>query len=209
MLPSALPGWPIEKLETLPCEVLDRDGMLVFRSTTLARLIDSADYPLGSVRRRLQIQLDPDLQDAIESWLAFIISGSLARLRITSGNIDLPRRTGGVVPCRWHYFAIPESDPDYHLIIFNPLDAIPDQRDRSSAEQELARRVDPLLLASLTARELEIVELLVQGHSPEEIGRRIHVSVHTIRGHTQSIYRKLGVRSRVQLMSRFTSPAPK
>ena len=189
-----LPGWSVEELERRASEVLDREGRLVFRSLALARLIDATPQAMGSPRRKLQFQLREGLQGGIESWLAFIVSGALARLRIGSGTIDLPRRTGGTIACRWRYFAFPEADPDYHLLIFSPLQAGTRRRDGPVGSGSS-------LLGLLTAREREVVKLLLEGSSPEEIGQRLSLSVHTVRGHTRSIYVKLKVNSRPQLMA--------
>jgi LuxR family transcriptional regulator of csgAB operon len=50
--------------------------------------------------------------------------------------------------------------------------------------------------AMLTPREREIVRLLTLGLTNAEIGDRLFISVHTVRGHTRNILRKLGVSSR-------------
>lgn len=53
-------------------------------------------------------------------------------------------------------------------------------------------------LGSLTARELEILQLLVEGASTTEISQLLHVSMNTVRTHVKAVYRKLGVHSRAQ-----------
>ena len=50
--------------------------------------------------------------------------------------------------------------------------------------------------AMLTPREREVVRLLTQGLTNAEIGKQLFISMHTVRGHTRSILRKLGVSSR-------------
>jgi DNA-binding NarL/FixJ family response regulator len=55
-----------------------------------------------------------------------------------------------------------------------------------------------LLAAQLTPRELEVLELLVEGSDNASIARRLSVSANTVRTHVQSILTKLGVRSRLQ-----------
>lgn len=50
----------------------------------------------------------------------------------------------------------------------------------------------------LTARELDIVLLLAQGLSNEEIARELYVEVSTVKSHLARIMPKLGVRSRLQ-----------
>jgi DNA-binding NarL/FixJ family response regulator len=56
----------------------------------------------------------------------------------------------------------------------------------------------PLALSSLTERELEILALLASGLSNAELGAQLYLSEPTIKTHLSSIFRKLGVRDRVQ-----------
>jgi DNA-binding NarL/FixJ family response regulator len=53
----------------------------------------------------------------------------------------------------------------------------------------------------LTARERQILALLADGHSTEEIAAELLVSVHTVRNHVGSILRKLEVRSRLEAVA--------
>jgi DNA-binding NarL/FixJ family response regulator len=53
----------------------------------------------------------------------------------------------------------------------------------------------------LTAREAEIVIMLQHGSSNAEIATALQVGVETIRTHARNIYRKLGVTSRLELVS--------
>lgn len=54
----------------------------------------------------------------------------------------------------------------------------------------------PPLHEALTAREVEVMHLLAMGLRNAEIAERLVVSPHTVNGHVQSIYSKLGVNSR-------------
>jgi DNA-binding NarL/FixJ family response regulator len=53
----------------------------------------------------------------------------------------------------------------------------------------------------LTAREADVLELLQNGLSNAEIAQALHVSVETVRTHARRVYRKLGVRTRRELVS--------
>jgi len=53
-------------------------------------------------------------------------------------------------------------------------------------------------IESLTERELEILTLLATGLSNSELGAKLYLSEPTIKTHLSSIFRKLGVRDRVQ-----------
>lgn len=54
----------------------------------------------------------------------------------------------------------------------------------------------------LTAREREILRLVLQGASNKDIERRLFISSSTVRNHIYNIYQKLGVRNRVELIRR-------
>lgn len=53
-------------------------------------------------------------------------------------------------------------------------------------------------MSSLTGREREILTLLAGGLSDAELGARLYLSEPTIKTDLSSIFRKLGVRDRVQ-----------
>jgi ATP/maltotriose-dependent transcriptional regulator MalT len=47
----------------------------------------------------------------------------------------------------------------------------------------------------LTAREIDVVQLLARGCSYSQIGDRLGISVHTVTSHIKNCYRKLEVRT--------------
>jgi DNA-binding CsgD family transcriptional regulator len=53
--------------------------------------------------------------------------------------------------------------------------------------------------ASLTDTERKIVDLIAEGLTNAEAGRRLFLSHHTVEYHLKSIYRKLEIRTRLQL----------
>jgi DNA-binding NarL/FixJ family response regulator len=56
--------------------------------------------------------------------------------------------------------------------------------------------------AELTAREHQVLELLSDGHTMRQIATRLSISPRTVETHVGKVYRKLGVRTRVQAVSR-------
>jgi DNA-binding NarL/FixJ family response regulator len=54
----------------------------------------------------------------------------------------------------------------------------------------------------LTGREVDVIRLLVEGHSNNEIAVHLYVSPNTVRSHLQSISTKLGVASRAKIVAR-------
>jgi DNA-binding NarL/FixJ family response regulator len=61
--------------------------------------------------------------------------------------------------------------------------------------------VTPVADYNLTAREFEVLALISQGLGQKEIATQLFLSPKTIGTHTERIYRKLGVRSRVQAVA--------
>ena len=50
----------------------------------------------------------------------------------------------------------------------------------------------------LTEREKNVLHYLALGLKNEEIAKKLHISVHTVKAHLEAIYEKLGVKNRVQ-----------
>lgn len=71
----------------------------------------------------------------------------------------------------------------------------------AAAESSRARIAALLDEHHITGREAEIIELLVQGKSYREIEARLFISLKTVKTHAYNIYRKLGVKSRWQLLN--------
>ncbi len=54
----------------------------------------------------------------------------------------------------------------------------------------------------LSEREREVLHLMAAGSTNPEIARALHLSPHTIKEHTSSLYRKLEVRNRTEAVQR-------
>ena len=58
------------------------------------------------------------------------------------------------------------------------------------------------LIEPLSERELEVLVLIAQGMTNDEIARELVIALSTVKGHTTNIYGKLGVRTRIQAVAR-------
>jgi DNA-binding CsgD family transcriptional regulator len=53
----------------------------------------------------------------------------------------------------------------------------------------------------LSNREIEVVSLLAQGLCNKEIGAKLYISEHTVKGHLKNITRKVGAESRGNIIA--------
>jgi DNA-binding CsgD family transcriptional regulator len=80
--------------------------------------------------------------------------------------------------------------------------AISVRRTRFSAESQGApasRLEDVGTRCGLTEREREIIDLLYRGRLNREIAWELHISTDTVKKHLYNVFRKTGVRNRIQL----------
>lgn len=66
---------------------------------------------------------------------------------------------------------------------------------------EEENQVSSIEAEPLTARELEVLRLVVQGVRNSEIGQRLSISIKTVETHLTSVYSKLGVQSRAEAIA--------
>jgi ATP/maltotriose-dependent transcriptional regulator MalT len=82
------------------------------------------------------------------------------------------------------------------------VDHCPDPGILSRRVGRTERRPVPALGEELTTKELDVLGLLPTRLSQREIGASLYVSVNTVKTHTKSIFRKLGVSTRADAVAR-------
>jgi len=81
-------------------------------------------------------------------------------------------------------------------------------RKARSAPRDLGESLEGVLgTYDLTDREEEILRLVLRGARNQDIGRKLFISGSTVRNHISNIYRKLGVRTRLELINRIAADA--
>ncbi len=58
------------------------------------------------------------------------------------------------------------------------------------------------LLEPLSMRELEVLKVIAEGLSNQEVANRLYLSLHTVKVHARNIYSKLGVKNRTQAVAK-------
>lgn len=71
---------------------------------------------------------------------------------------------------------------------------------QTGAARQHSFRTNHKALSSLgiTDRELEVLQLLAEGLSNQQIADRLFISIHTVKSHVSSVLGKMGVRRRTQ-----------
>jgi LuxR family maltose regulon positive regulatory protein len=92
-------------------------------------------------------------------------------------------------------FDLQSSIRNQQSTIRNPQSSI--SSFQSSISNQKSSIVEPL-----TPRELEVLQLMSGGLSNAEIARKLYLTVNTLKAHTNSIYGKLDVHSRMQAVNR-------
>ncbi len=85
--------------------------------------------------------------------------------------------------------------------------ARPEKREVFPAESESQQAPSPVSgdarLATLTPREREVFELLIQGKKMREVAEALGVKLTTVSFHSTALYKKLDVHDRPQLILRY------
>ncbi|MFV0287337.1 MAG: response regulator transcription factor [Demequina sp.] len=95
-----------------------------------------------------------------------------------------------------------EDPSGHHVVDAAPRDAEPAGGPRRDRPEQAAARADGLdqWELGLTEREREVAALVVQGLPNRDVARHLYMSVRTVEVHLGRVYRKLGLKSRVELV---------
>jgi LuxR family maltose regulon positive regulatory protein len=88
--------------------------------------------------------------------------------------------------------------PDYarRLLAAFPV-AGPEQVAPPQAQAPEANLIEPL-----SERELEVLQLIADGLTNQEVASRLYLTLNTVKAHTRNIYGKLDAHSRTQAVAR-------
>lgn len=107
----------------------------------------------------------------------------------------------------WHFSNIPIAYSPIEYFLFNFLALIFIKRNLQAASIKKAPQSSPkeskILYNQykLTQREIEIVELIADGLSNQDIAEKLFISANTVRNHIYNIYRKMGIKNRYELIN--------
>ncbi|MBL8079840.1 MAG: hypothetical protein JNM55_17870 [Anaerolineales bacterium] len=73
--------------------------------------------------------------------------------------------------------------------------------DSEPAALSLPPDAEAGLVEPLSMRELEVLQVIAEGLSNQEVAHRLYLSLHTVKVHARNIYAKLGVKNRTQAVA--------
>jgi len=76
------------------------------------------------------------------------------------------------------------------------------EAEKQKTENEPERLPAQALVEPLSQRELEVLQLIAQGLSTDEIGKRLFLALDTVKGHNRRIFDKLQVQRRTEAVAR-------
>ncbi|HEY1534878.1 MAG TPA: response regulator transcription factor [Polyangiaceae bacterium] len=149
-----------------------------------------------------------DMAPTVIAELPTLLSAYRAPLLVISGPVDEQRVTavikagaGGYL-LREELFRLPDAvrellrggvpmSPHVSQLVLG-------RARRSSAKMAAVRPGSPMADELITNRQREILELLAHGHSYEDIGLALSLSINTVRSHVRAIYERLGASTKVE-----------
>ena len=167
----------------------------------LARALLAHDKPLEALQRAQRLpHLSHDGPPPVRLELEALVIELAARLRIPSRapGLSLPRRVGNLAATnglRMPLLLLPPQDfaAVRDSLIGAGFSELYGPSSRGLIEQ-------PHRLSQLTSRERVVFDLIAAGASPQEIATSQFVSINTVKTQTRSIYRKLSLGGREELI---------
>jgi LuxR family maltose regulon positive regulatory protein len=91
--------------------------------------------------------------------------------------------------------------PDYARLLLAAFPAAePEQTDSLKTQTPKSELIEPL-----SEREIEVLQLIAEGLTNQEIANRLYLSLNTVKAHTRNIYGKLDVHHRTGAVARARS----
>ena len=179
-------GGDVERALTsvgVPSYILDRRGVIRWINPAAERL-------LGDVRGRqyTSVVAPGDVQRARESFSRKLLGTAPA----TDSTAVLVSTAGARVPVE--ISSVPLMSGERMVGVFGLLEERPDEA--------------PAAPPHLTPRQAEVLGLLRQGRSTKQIAAELHLSTETVRKHVRSLFRALGVNSRLEAVAATRPAAP-
>lgn len=155
------------------------------------------------------VVIDLELPDADGLGLVAEASSSGRAVVVVSERADGPTVLGALRAGAGGYLVKPDGLRESGRVLLRVAEGerVLDPRLGEDLVREVGRvarqaREGARLAGEVTPREREILALLADGLTMRQVGRRLGISSRTVESHVLSLYRKLGVHSRVQAVAK-------
>ena len=136
------------------------------------------------------------MMSGLELQKKLIDLNSILPIIFISGHGDIPMAVDAIKAGAFDFIQKPYREQSLLEIINSAL-----QKDAEVRENYSERKSIENKLASLTPREKEVVDLLVEGKNTKQIARVLDVSPRTVEVHRQNVQKKFDVHSIVELIN--------
>ena len=143
---------------------------------------------LEEAQTELENGLSARRSQDVNPWPTLLGLLALARVRATRGD------RGGARALLDEARDVVDAYPDAGM-----FPALLEQQEHELSKR---RQSEAALTEVLTNRELDVLRLFEGDNSYRQIGQSLYVSVNTVKTHVRSIFRKLGVTSRLEALER-------
>lgn len=111
-----------------------------------------------------------------------------------TGHGDVPLAVASLRKGAYHFIEKPFNDNELVNVVIEAL-----RHDAAARELEASQATVASRLASLTAREREVMELILAGKLNKVIADQLAIAMRTVEVHRSRVFEKMGVRSAVEL----------
>ncbi|MEM1396408.1 MAG: helix-turn-helix transcriptional regulator [Pseudomonadota bacterium] len=173
-----------------------REAGVLGLSDVIEENFDSSEYYRAHYRSAgLVDELCFCCTDGQTGYVVLSLSRAVGKNRFSLDELDAARRIAplmrGLMRSNWHTLAEAGGSD------FEPI----------KIQDELHRHIENTRInfgrSILTRREYDVLQLLLRGNSVELIGKKLDISVGTIKVHRKHIYSKLHIRSQSEIFSLF------
>jgi DNA-binding CsgD family transcriptional regulator len=167
-------------------EHAEAPGLVVLAANNDVELVTPPAYELLDAMRADAASYEPGAPPTAVLALAAFVRGAAGRAHPESSQVTVPGDTGWITL----HASLPDGPASGRVAIV---------LERATGPQSATLRLE---VEGVTAREREVATLLAQGLTNEEIAETLVLSPHTVLDHVKSLYAKVGVGSRQELVAR-------
>ena len=148
------------------------------------------------------IVLDIRMQgmSGLECFDTLLARGCQLPVIFITGHGDVPMAVSALKKGAFHFIEKPFNDHDLVDLVEKALAA-----DRERQRVAASRETIEARLATLTQREREVMELILEGKYNKVIADELSISMRTVEAHRSRIFDKMDVRSAVELAQLLTA----